>query len=217
MVVSMFLERRKIMNQSPMLAFSIRWQAWSLLSFLAFLMTRFLLRPGRDTMATTQTVYRAVRMARMMNQNQRVMYIFSLMMLSPSTQRASNFMIVPDDPYLWKVHFVTLGKTYKELFKFKNRVMFSSNFTSIIGSDLSSSSMLIKLRTSVPQVIKTPPRKVLTKYIWPITLTKLRISQKKYLLKNILLCCYFGLPNQNINAFCALDGIFFCTLDFIFL
>lgn len=45
------------------------------------------------------------------HQNQRKMNIFSLRIFRARTQSASCFWIVPEAPYLWKVHFVTLGNT----------------------------------------------------------------------------------------------------------
>jgi hypothetical protein len=41
-------------------------------------------------------------------------YIFSLMMLRARTHKASCCWIVPDGPYMWKVHFVTLQQTNRK-------------------------------------------------------------------------------------------------------
>ena len=52
------------------------------------------------------------RIDRMMSQNQRKMYTFSLMMFNARTHRASCFWIVPDDPYFINVHLVIRGNTF---------------------------------------------------------------------------------------------------------
>merc|ERR550539_2286911 len=52
-----------------------------------------------------------VQTATKTNQNQMKMKVFSLMILTGSTQSPSFFSTVPEGPYLWKVHLVTLGKT----------------------------------------------------------------------------------------------------------
>ena len=56
------------------------------------------------------------------------------MMFKGKMQSESNFSIVPDDPYLWNVHLVTLGKTLA------------------IGSILNSESISEMLRTSNPKI-----------------------------------------------------------------
>lgn len=50
---------------------------------------------------------REVKTARMTNQNQRNVYIFSLMMLSAMMQRASCVWMVPLAPYFMNAHLVT--------------------------------------------------------------------------------------------------------------
>ena len=49
--------------------------------------------------------------AKMMSQNHRNTYIFSLNIFIPSTHKASRFWMVPEPPYLWNVHFVIRGNT----------------------------------------------------------------------------------------------------------
>ena len=56
--------------------------------------------------------------------------------------------------YLWKVHLVTLGKTWD------------------MGSILSSSDSIISRTVVRPYLANSPPRKQLVKNIWPITLTR---------------------------------------------
>merc|ERR1712241_1037287 len=85
---------------------------------------------------------------------------FSLMMLRARMQSPSCLVTVPDGPYLWNVHFVTLGKT-----------MF-------MGSLLPSGSPKVIANTSEPYVMRVYPRNLSVKYICPMTLTRQRNSQK---------------------------------------
>ena len=62
---------------------------------------------GQKSCMALTTRLTAVMAARMTNQNQRTMYIFSLRMFMPSTQSASNRWMVPEPPYLWKIHCAT--------------------------------------------------------------------------------------------------------------
>ena len=54
---------------------------------------------------------RPVMTAKMMSQNHKNTYIFSLNIFIPRTHKASRFWMVPEPPYLWNVHFVIRGNT----------------------------------------------------------------------------------------------------------
>lgn len=60
---------------------------------------------------------------------------------SDTYHRPSNFCTLPDGPYLWNVHLVTLGNTRD------------------MGSPRSSGSISVKLSTSLPYVENSPPKK----------------------------------------------------------